>query len=57
MPIETLDALRERGALFVRGNADRVLDLVGANTEETWVRARHWVAERLGEERLGRERS
>jgi predicted phosphodiesterase len=44
MPLETLDALRERGALFVRGNADRVLDLVGANTGETWVRARHWVA-------------
>ncbi len=52
MPVETLDALRERNALFVRGNADRVLDLVGANTGETWVRARHWVAERLGEERL-----
>src|SRR3954463_9921782 len=52
MPVETLDALRERGAFFVRGNADRVLDLVGSNTGETWVRARYWVAERLGEERL-----
>lgn len=52
MPVETLDALRERNALFVRGNADRVLDLVGADTGETWVRARHWVAERLGDERL-----
>jgi hypothetical protein len=47
MPVETL---RERGAQFVRGNADRVLDLVGANTGETSVRARHWVAER--QERL-----
>jgi len=52
MPGETLDALRERNAMFVRGNADRVLDLVGANTGETWVQARYWVAERLGEERL-----
>ena len=52
MPVETLDALRERNALFVRGNADRVLDLVGANTGEVWVQARYWVAERLGEERL-----
>jgi putative phosphoesterase len=52
MPVETLDALRERNAFFVRGNADRVLDLVGTNTGETWVRARYWVAERLGEERL-----
>ena len=52
MPVETLDALRAREALFVRGNADRVLDLRGANDGETWVRARWWVAERLGEERL-----
>src|SRR5262249_21804779 len=52
MPVETLDALRERDALFVRGNADRVLDLVGADTGQTWVHARYWVAERLGEERL-----
>jgi putative phosphoesterase len=52
MPVETLEALRERHALFVRGNADRVLDLVGANTGETWVRSRYWVAERLGDERL-----
>jgi predicted phosphodiesterase len=52
MPVETLDALRSRGARFVRGNADRVLDLRGANDGETWVRARRWVAERLGEERL-----
>jgi putative phosphoesterase len=52
MPVETLDALRARGALFVRGNADRVLDLEGAREEETWVRARRWVAAHLGEERL-----
>jgi predicted phosphodiesterase len=36
MPVETLEAPRELNALFVRGNADRVLDLVGANTGETW---------------------
>jgi putative phosphoesterase len=52
MPLETLDELRDRGARFVRGNADRVLDLRGANDGETWVRARRWVADRLGEERL-----
>jgi putative phosphoesterase len=52
MPVETLDALRARGAQFVRGNADRVLDVGDASEEETWVRARHWVANRLGEERL-----
>jgi predicted phosphodiesterase len=52
MPVETLDALRARGARFVRGNADRVLELRGANDGETWVRARWWVAGRLGEERL-----
>jgi putative phosphoesterase len=52
MPLETLDALRARGAQFVRGNADRGLDVGDGNDAETWVRARHWVAERLGEERL-----
>jgi len=52
MPVETLDALRVRGARFVRGNADRVLDLRGADEGETWVRARRWVAARLGEERV-----
>jgi hypothetical protein len=39
MPVETLDALRECDAQFARGNADRVLDLVGAKTGETCVRA------------------
>ncbi len=53
MPVETLDALRARDALFVRGNADRVLDMCGANDGETWVQARRWVAARLGDERLG----
>jgi putative phosphoesterase len=52
MPAETLDALQARGARFVRGNADRVLDVRGADDEETWVRARRWVAARLGEKRL-----
>jgi diadenosine tetraphosphatase ApaH/serine/threonine PP2A family protein phosphatase len=53
MPVETLDALRARGARFVRGNADRVLDLGRAGDgDEPWVRARRWVAARLGEERL-----
>ncbi len=52
MPVQALDALRARGARFIRGNADRVLDLRGASDGETWVRARRWVASRLGEERL-----
>jgi predicted phosphodiesterase len=51
-PVETLGALRARGARFVRGNADRVLDVGDADEGETWVRARRWVAERLGAERL-----
>jgi putative phosphoesterase len=52
MPVETLDTLRVRGARFVRGNADRVLDVGDASEDERWVRARHWVADRLGEERV-----
>jgi putative phosphoesterase len=52
MPVETLEALRERESFFVRGNADRVLDLGEADDGELWVQARRWVAERLGPERL-----
>ena len=52
MPVESLDELRARNARFIRGNADRVLDLRGATDDEMWVRARQWVAARLGEERL-----
>ena len=52
MPVETLDAVRLRSAWFVRGNADRVLDLGRAKEDARWVRARRWVAARLGEERL-----
>lgn len=51
-PAETLDAVRARGALCVRGNADRVLDFQGADEAGEWVQARRWVAERLGAERL-----
>jgi putative phosphoesterase len=53
-PRETLERLQAYGPRvhFVRGNADRVLDLVGANDGEVWVRSRYWVAERLGEEQL-----
>ena len=52
MPVETLDALRGREAFFVRGNADRVLDLGDADDGELCVQARRCVAERLGQERL-----
>ena len=53
-PRETLERLQAYGPRvhFVRGNADRVLDLAGANDGEVWVRSRYWVAERLGEEQL-----
>ena len=53
-PVETLERLQAYGPRvhFVRGNADRVLDLAGANDGEVWVRSRYWVAERLGEEQL-----
>jgi predicted phosphodiesterase len=53
-PRETLERLQAYGPRvhFVRGNADRVLDFVGANDSEAWVRSRYWVAERLGEEQL-----
>ncbi|MEP6977930.1 MAG: metallophosphoesterase family protein [Thermoleophilia bacterium] len=53
-PRETLERLEAYGARvhFVRGNADRVLDFVGANDGEAWVRSRFWVAERLGEAQL-----
>jgi putative phosphoesterase len=52
MPAETLDLLRSLPlpVHFVRGNADRVLDLDGI--PEPNRSARLWVAERLGEERL-----
>ena len=53
-PRETLERLQAYGSRvhFVRGNADRVLDLAGANDGEVWVRSRYWVAERLGDEQL-----
>ncbi len=47
MPIETLEALRARDARFVRGNADRVLDVGGASEGEAWVLARRRVAHRV----------
>jgi predicted phosphodiesterase len=54
MPAETLGALQSRGAVFVRGNADRVLDFEGGagGDPEVWRRSRLWVAERLGEAQL-----
>lgn len=52
MPAEALGLLRALGdrAVFVRGNADRVLDLDGL--PEPNRTARLWVAERLGDESL-----
>jgi putative phosphoesterase len=51
-PVETLSLLRslETPVRFVRGNADRVLDLEGI--PEPNRSARLWVAERLGQENL-----
>jgi putative phosphoesterase len=47
MPAETLELLRSRGdrVRFVRGNADRVLDLPGTSR---FAAGRRWVAEQLG---------
>jgi len=52
MPLETLTLLRSLPVpvRFVRGNADRVLDLEGI--PEPNRSARLWVAERLGEENV-----
>jgi putative phosphoesterase len=52
MPLETLELLRSLAipVHFVRGNADRVLDLEGI--PEPNRSARLWVAERLGSENL-----
>jgi predicted phosphodiesterase len=56
MPAETLALLRSQPVplLFVRGNADRVLDFVGGTGGdlELWKRSRLWVADRLGEQEL-----
>ena len=51
-PLETLELLRSlpMPVRFVRGNADRVLDVDGI--PEPNRSARFWVAERLGEENL-----
>lgn len=51
-PVETLELLRSlpMPVRYVRGNADRVLDLKGI--PEPNRSARLWVAERLGEENL-----
>lgn len=52
MPVPTLDVLRDRRVKFVRGNADRVLDIGGINPAHEWGLARRWVADQLGQERL-----
>src|SRR5207244_11847334 len=48
MPAETLARLQSLGARFVRGNADRVLDVVGGagGDAEVGHRGRLWVAGR-----------
>jgi len=52
MPVETLARLQELGdrVRFIRGNADRVLDLEGL--DDPFVQARRWVAERLEDDQL-----
>jgi putative phosphoesterase len=61
MPVETLALLESlpQRVEFVRGNADRVLDLPADLTaaDEVWVRSRNWVADRLGQNRLDRLRA
>jgi diadenosine tetraphosphatase ApaH/serine/threonine PP2A family protein phosphatase len=54
MPVETLSALQSRDAVFVRGNADRVLDFAGGagGDPEVFRQSRLWVADRLGDAQL-----
>jgi predicted phosphodiesterase len=55
-PVETMELLdaRPEEKVYVRGNADRVLDFEGSpgDDPELWKRTRLWVAEQLGSERL-----
>jgi putative phosphoesterase len=51
MPVETFERLRERDALFIRGNADRIRD-VESGRSEAFRHTRAWVAELLGDERV-----
>ena len=58
MPAQTLALLESLGdrAVFVRGNADRVLDFAGSDdssSREVWIESRRWVASELGAGRLG----
>jgi predicted phosphodiesterase len=52
MPAETLRLLRERGALFIRGNCEREV-LSPGGEEEIWASRARWVREQLTEEELG----
>ena len=51
MPKETLALLRERDAIFIRGNCDREVAAPGEG-EELWTRRARWVHEQLDEEEL-----
>ena len=51
MPKETLALLRERDAIFIRGNCDREVAAPGEG-EELWTRRARWVHEQLDGEEL-----
>jgi diadenosine tetraphosphatase ApaH/serine/threonine PP2A family protein phosphatase len=52
MPKETLAVLRERGAIFIRGNGDRHAVAPPEVVEELWDARARWTHEQLDDEEL-----
>jgi predicted phosphodiesterase len=52
MPVDCLELLRARGAVFVRGNTDRAVVAAVDPGEDLWDRRANWVRERLSEEQI-----
>jgi predicted phosphodiesterase len=51
MPAETLELLRERSAIFIRGNTDRAV-AGGLVDEDPWANRIAWIREQLSDEQL-----
>jgi putative phosphoesterase len=51
MPKDTLRLLRERGAVFIRGNCDRAVG-AGVPDDDPWIERIRWVREQLDDEEL-----
>lgn len=52
MPVECLELLRERDAIFIRGNCERLVVHPPDAAEDVWGARAKWVHERLDEEQL-----